>query len=53
MAREMDKVLDTTISPIRSAAPGLNLRRVSKSADAEIVIHLQALRAGEAIRDTG
>nr|WP_268821565.1 DUF2927 domain-containing protein [Octadecabacter dasysiphoniae] len=52
-AREMNRVLDTTIIQINSAAPGLNLQRVSKATSADIVIHLQPIRAGDAIRGTG
>jgi hypothetical protein len=53
MAREMDRVLDTTIAQINAAAPGLNLRRVSKAAPADIVVYLQPIRSGDAIRGTG
>lgn len=53
LAREMDRVLNTTITQINAAAPGLNLRRVSKSSDADVTMFLQPIRAGDAIRDTG
>lgn len=53
LAREMDRVLDTSITQINSAAPGLNVRRVSKSQTADIVLFLQPIVAGDAIRGTG
>lgn len=53
MAREMTRVLDTTIVQINASAPGLNVQRVSKSIAADITIFLQPIRAGDAIRGTG
>lgn len=53
LARELDGALDFAIAQIRSAAPGLNLRRVSKAQTADIKIFLQPIRAGDAIRGTG
>ncbi|KAG1713636.1 S-methyl-5'-thioadenosine phosphorylase [Nymphon striatum] len=52
-ARELSRALDTTIVQINSAAPGLNLARVPKSSQADIVIFLQSIRTGQAIRGTG
>lgn len=53
LAMEMTRSLDTTITQINAAAPGLSLRRVSKSQPAHILLYLQAIRAGDAIRGTG
>lgn len=53
LAREMDRVLDHAVAQIGSAAPGLNLQRVAKSASAHIKIQLQPIRVGDAIRGTG
>ncbi len=53
IAREMSRTLDTSISQINAAAPGLTLRRVSKSQAAHVILHLQTIRAGDAIRGTG
>lgn len=52
-ARELNRALDRAVRQIRSAAPTLNLRRVAKSQAADIVIHLQTIRAGELIAGTG
>lgn len=53
LARELTRSLDTTIHQINSSAPGLNLRRVQKSAQADVRIFLQPIRSGDAIRGTG
>ncbi|MBT8410885.1 MAG: DUF2927 domain-containing protein [Octadecabacter sp.] len=53
LAKEMSRVLDTTLAQINGSAPGLNVRRVSKSESADIVLYLQPLRAGDTIRGTG
>ena len=53
LAREFNRVLDTSISQINSAAPGLNLRRVAKSQPAHVRLFLQPIRSGDAIRGTG
>ncbi|MEL6959755.1 MAG: DUF2927 domain-containing protein [Pseudomonadota bacterium] len=53
LAKEMDRALDYAIAQINSAAPGLTVERVSKSATAEIEIYLQPIRAGDAISRTG
>lgn len=53
LAREMDRVLDMSISQINASAPGLNVRRVSKGQAADIKLHLQSIRTGDAIRGTG
>jgi len=53
IAREMTRKLDTAITQINASAPGLTLRRVPKSAPADILLHLQPIRNGDAIRGTG
>jgi len=53
LAREFDRVLDTSISQINSAAPGLNLRRVAKSQSANVRLFLQPIQSGDAVRGTG
>lgn len=53
LAQEMDRALNMSIAQIRSAAPGLNLQRVSKSQPADIEIFLQPILAGDGIRGTG
>lgn len=53
LARELDRSLNLAIAQINSAAPGLNLQRVTKSQAAHINIFLQPIRAGDAIRGTG
>lgn len=53
LARELDRALDTAIAQINGAAPGLTLRRVSKSQPSDIKIHLQSIQVGDAIRGTG
>ena len=53
LAREMTRVLDTSISQINSAAPGLNVRRVAKYQTSHIRLYLQPIRTGDAIRGTG
>ncbi len=53
LAQEMDRALDASIAQINAAAPGLTLRRLSKSEPADILLHLQPIRAGDAIRGTG
>ncbi len=53
LAREFDRVLDTSVSQINSAAPGLNLRRVAKSESAHVRLFLQPIRSGDAVRGTG
>ena len=53
IAKEMNRALDTSIHQINGSAPGLSLRRVSKSEPADILLHLQPIRAGDAIRGTG
>lgn len=53
LAKEFDDALDVAISQIRSAAPGLNLRRVSKSSACDIRLYLQPIGQGDAIRGTG
>jgi hypothetical protein len=52
-ARELHRALDTSIRQINSAAPGLNVQRVSKSAPADIMLFLQTIRTGDAIYSTG
>lgn len=53
LAQKFDGALDAAISQIRSAAPGLNLRRVSKSSTSDIQLFLQPIRQGDVIRGTG
>jgi hypothetical protein len=53
LAMEISRSLDTTITQINADDPGLSLRRVSKSQPAHILLYLQAIRAGDAIRGTG
>jgi hypothetical protein len=53
LAREMTRTLDTAITQINAAVAGVNLRRVSKSQPADILLYLQPIRAGDAIRGTG
>lgn len=53
LAQEFYRALDSSILQIRSAAPGLNLRRVSKNVPADVVLHLQTIRSGDPIRGTG
>lgn len=52
LAKEMIRALDATITQIDAASPGLSLRRVSKSQPANILLYLQPIRAGDAIRGT-
>ncbi len=53
LAKEMDRALDTSIAQINSAAPGLHVQRVSKSETVDILVHLQPIVSGDAIRGTG
>jgi hypothetical protein len=53
LAIKMTRSLDTTITQINAAAPGLSLRRVSKSQSVHILLYSQAIRAGDAIHGTG
>ncbi len=53
LAQELDKSLDLAIAQITGAAPGLNLRRISKSMEPDIEIFLNPIVAGDGIRDTG
>lgn len=53
LAQELNRALDVSIAQINSAAPDLNLYRVSKSQPADIKIFLQTIRAGDGIRATG
>lgn len=53
IAREMGRKLDTAIMQINASAPGLTLRRVPKSSPADVVVYLQPIRTGGAIRGTG
>lgn len=52
LANELSDRLDTSIAQINGAAAGLNLQRVSKSQDADVLIYLQAIRGGDAIVGT-
>ncbi len=52
LAQEFSDSLDRSISQINGAAPGLNVQRVSKSQDADILLYLQAIRTGDAISGT-
>lgn len=53
LARMLDQALTDAVSQINGAAPGLSLRRVSKSAQPDIRIFLQPIRAGDPISGTG
>lgn len=53
LAKELDRVLDTSVSQINGSAQGLTVRRISKSAQPDIRIYLQAIGTGDAIRGTG
>ncbi len=52
LAKEMSDKLDVSISQINGSAAGLNLQRVSKSQNADVLLYLQAIRAGDPIRGT-
>jgi len=53
LARAFNRALDTSISQINSAAPGLDLRRVAKFQSAHVRLFLQPIRSGDAVRGTG
>ena len=53
LAQEFSDALDTAISQISAAAPGLSLKRVSKSTTSDIRLFLQPIRQGDVIRGTG
>lgn len=52
LARAMSAALDNAIAQINGSAPGITLRRVSKSTDPDILMHLLPIRAGDAISGT-
>lgn len=53
LAREFSRALDRSIVQINASAPGLNLRRVSKSDAPDVRLFLQPIVSGDAIRGTG
>lgn len=52
LAKEFSEKLDTSISQINNAAAALNLQRVSKSQNADILLYLHSIRAGDVITGT-